>query len=604
MQNRPYLKLPLLFILTIGINLIISYRSNAQVITTVAGSDISGHGDTAYYAYTLSPQFVTFDGTGNLYFASYYGNYIYKIDTAGILSTYAGNGNYDTTGDGGPATAAGMFIMGLAADAAGNVYFSDVENNRIRKINTAGIVTKYAGTAWYGGYGGDGGPSTAALLNYPFELSVDGAGNLIFFDMGNYRVRKITPSGIITTVAGTGVSGHTGDGGPAINAEINEGSLVVDHAGNIYLCNTFIRKINTAGIISVIAGNGTTGQVIDGAHDTASGLGCSLIAVDDSGNIFLNAYSRIYRINTGGIIHAYAGNGTSGFGGDNGPSLLAEINSSGYKAAMDRYGNLYFGDDGNERIRMIRPEKAGIRITSPTIDTICPANAITFTALDSGSATYHYQWQVNDTAVGTDSVNYTAFNLQNGDLIDCVLLNAAGDTGITVSNIVYVDAHAGTISGIPSLICDGATYTLTETIPGGTWSTTNLTATVASTGILTGVSIGIDTAIYSLTSICGPVSTQLVFSVSNCLTSIQAVTNNTEVVHAYPNPTTDLINISGLNINDNISLFDMTGKETIGPRKITKAGAYTLSLKEIPQGLYILVVTNGEIKSREKIVKI
>ena len=178
---------------------------------------------------------IAFDNDGNLYIADEGKSNIRKVNAAGIISTIAGNGTYGFSGDGGPATAAQLYRpLGVAADDSGNVYIADFVNQRVRKVNAAGIITTIAGTGTTG-FNGDGGLASAAELNGPEGVAVDKAGNVYITDPGNRRIRKIT-AGIITTVAGDSISGHTGDGGPATAAEIMTPSgVAVDSVGNIFI---------------------------------------------------------------------------------------------------------------------------------------------------------------------------------------------------------------------------------------------------------------------------------------------------------------------------------------------------------------------------------
>ncbi len=196
------------------------------------------------------------------------------------------------TGDGGPATNAHLWAPAdVGADSAGNVYFADQDNSAIRKISTAGIISTIAGTGTPG-YGGDGGPASAAQLNYPYSLFVDKIGDIYVADYYNSRIRKIDTSGIINTIAGNGVAGSDGDGGPATNAKLYYASAVtVDDSGNIFVGDFYgyrIRKVNAAGIISTVAGDGTLGYNGDCIPATDAEIyGPEGIAVDSIGNIFI-----------------------------------------------------------------------------------------------------------------------------------------------------------------------------------------------------------------------------------------------------------------------------------------------------------------------------
>ncbi|HXB12338.1 MAG TPA: hypothetical protein VNZ45_10150, partial [Bacteroidia bacterium] len=248
----------------------------AQNVYTVAGNGtagFSGDGGLATAAELNIPYYVATDAAGNLYIADTYNNLIRKVDTRDSISTIAGNGTPGFSGDGGQATAAELnHATYIAIDKLGNIYIADYDNNRIRMINTSGIINTIAGTG--GGYSGDGGQATAAGMTLPGGVAVDKSGNVYIGEYYDNRIRMINTSGIINTIAGTGTPGFTGDGGLATAAEIHGASGVwVDASENLYITdmdNNRIRIVNTSGIISTIAGNGTAGYSGDGGQATAA----------------------------------------------------------------------------------------------------------------------------------------------------------------------------------------------------------------------------------------------------------------------------------------------------------------------------------------------
>ncbi len=272
----------------------------AGIISTVAGNGIygfSGDGGIATAAELNGPMGVFADGTGNIFFADIGNERIREINTNGIINTISGNGIYSFSGDGGPATAASFRDpAGICSDISGNIYVADEFNNRVRKINTNGIISTIAGCAARG-YSGDGGPATLAEFYYPSGVATDASGNLFIADESNNCIRKVSNQGMVYTIAGNGLPGYTGDGGPAISAEIfNAAGVRLDNFGNIYITDGFnnrIRKINTNGTISTIAGNGKKG--FSGLGDTATLAEIYdpvSISVDAGGNIyFANAFN-------------------------------------------------------------------------------------------------------------------------------------------------------------------------------------------------------------------------------------------------------------------------------------------------------------------------
>jgi uncharacterized protein (TIGR03437 family) len=280
------------------------------------------------------------------------------------LTTVVGTGVNGTTGDGGQAAAARLSrAIRLAFDGAGNLYFTDSDNNTIRKVTPAGIVSVIAGQPGQRDFTGDGGPATAAKLSFPIAIVFDGAGNLYFNDNGNVRIRKITAStGVISTIAGNGMTGFSGDNGPATEARLNAPQgIAVDKDGNVYIAdagNNRVRKVNaTDGKISTIAGTGIAGNTGDNGPATEAQLNQPLdVAIDKDGNAIIcdGGNHRIRRLTVAdGKIGALAGAGpSSGFSGDSGPALEARLNSP-VGAIYDAAGNLFFSDRFNQRIRRV-----------------------------------------------------------------------------------------------------------------------------------------------------------------------------------------------------------------------------------------------------------
>ena len=353
-----------LYIADYGDNKIRKVTAATGIITTVAGTGIygySGDGGPAASAQLSSPSGVAVDGSGNLYIADTYNSVIRMVAAAtGIITTVAGGGSA-FPGNGGPATSALVrYPDGVAVDGSGNLYVGDT-SNRLRKVTAAtGIITTVAGS---GGspYSGDGGPATSAQLSGPYSAAVDGSGNVYIEDHGNQVIRKVTAAtGIVTTVAGNGTQGYSGDGGPATSAQLNPYCVAVDGSGNLYIAdysNSVIRKVTAAtGIITTVAGNGTHGYSGDGGPATGAQLWFPTgVAVDGSGNLYIadSTNNRIRKVTAAtGIISTVAGNGTPGFSGDGGLATSAML-SNPEQAAMDGSGNIYIADNGNCRVRKV-----------------------------------------------------------------------------------------------------------------------------------------------------------------------------------------------------------------------------------------------------------
>ena len=318
-------------IATIGILFFQYLPGTAQMITTYAGTNLptffSGGAGTTTQLY--APQGVCMAPNGMLYIADELNYAIRKLNTnTGFLTTIAGNGTPGYGGDGGSAINAQFYAPAyLAMDNSGNIYVADFQDYCIRKITPAGTISTIAGTG-IAGYSGDGGPATAARLNNPLAVAVDSSGNVYIADQQNMAIRKVTPSGIISTIAGNGTPGYSGDGGPATSAKINAPTgVAVDSAGNVYIAdnqNNRIRKVSTAGVITTIAGNGTAGSTGNGGPATAAELAYPLsVALDKNGNVYIvDEASDVRKINHAGIISKIAGNGLPGYSGDGGRCIM------------------------------------------------------------------------------------------------------------------------------------------------------------------------------------------------------------------------------------------------------------------------------------------
>lgn len=339
--------------------------AGSGIISTIAGSNsysYSGDGGPAASATFSLPESVVVDSSGNIYIGDV-GNYrVRKIDAvSGIITTVAGAGEAGYSGDGGLATAAKLSsVSGIAIDQAGNLYIADGRNHRIRKVDAAsGIITTVVGTGDKG-YSGDGGLATAAQVNFPSSVAVDSSGNLFLSDSDSYRIRKVDAlSGVITTVAGVGSYGFSGDGGSATAAKIAYSwHIAVDDNGNMYTVESErIRKIDAlTGIITTVAGNGTNGYSGDGGPAlSAQFKGPRGMTVDSGGNIFFaDAYNhRIRRVDAiSGIITTVAGNGLEGYSSDNVLAPSSRLNYP-YGVAINSNGVMYIADRNNSRIRKV-----------------------------------------------------------------------------------------------------------------------------------------------------------------------------------------------------------------------------------------------------------
>ncbi len=354
----------------------------AQLIYTAVGSGIPGYngdGGPAKDAQFLTLKGIAFDLSGNLYIADATNNVVRKVNTSGVVSTFAGNSAPNYYGDGGPASAAMLYNpSGVVADSFGNIFIADQYNHVVRKVDTAGMITTIAGNG-IASYSGDGGLAKNAQLSYPSGLSIDHHGNLYIADEGNNVIRKINTAGIIRTVAGNGfgtgtaTGGYTGDGGLATAAELfDPRSVSIDLSGNLYIAdagNNVVRKVDTSGIITTFAGIGTAGYSGDGGQAGAARLNSpESVLADGAGNIYIaDANNNVVRkVNAAGIITTIAGTGfgagtgLGGYTGDGGSATDADLFAP--KAiTFDSVGNLYISDSGNYVIRKVTGIKTFIK---------------------------------------------------------------------------------------------------------------------------------------------------------------------------------------------------------------------------------------------------
>ncbi|MBX3163812.1 MAG: T9SS type A sorting domain-containing protein [Bacteroidetes bacterium] len=401
---------------------------NAQMIYTYAGSGTptnnfgySGNGGQAAQAKLNVPSDVVTDASGNFYIADHQNHAIRKIDANGIITTIAGNGTQGYSGDGGLATAALINSPnGVALDTAGNLYFSQGYEASVRKIDINGIITTVAGNGT-SGYSGDGGLATLAQLDYPSMVKVDRHGTIFIADYNNNAIRKVDTNGIITTVAGTGTYGYNGDTIQATSAELkNPFGIELDAAGNLYIADSWnnrIRKVDTNGIITTIAGTGNMSYNGDGIQATSANLNMPLyLILDAAGNLYISEYygHRIRKmLGSNGIISTIAGNGFVGYSGDGGQATAAKLNKP-CGLAFDNAGKLYFADEQNHRIRALCTSTL-LSINASTT-TLCSGETVTLTA--SGATTYTWstlplQTEASITVTPVVSVIYAVFTTDN-----------------------------------------------------------------------------------------------------------------------------------------------------------------------------------------------
>ena len=515
----------------------------AQYINTVAGTGIAGYtGDLspAASAHLNGPFGIAVNNaTGDVYFADSANNCVRMVSgVTGIITTVAGTGIAGTTGDNGPATAARLSSpVGVALDASGNIYISDIGSSRIRMVTVAtGIINTVAGNGT-AGYLADGVAATATRLNRPYAVAFDAAGNFYIADWGNHRVRKVTiATGIISTFAGNGTGGYISDGVAATATRIkNPDGLAFDAAGDLYIAdygNNRVRMVNTSGIINTVAGNGTSAYAGDGSVATATGINRPVgIAFDATGNFYvtdsLHQSVRMITVATG-LMSTFAGTGVAGYNGDCIAPTTAQLNVP-TGLAFDGSGSLYITDKNNNRIRKVSPPCSGTPSAGIAMSTAYDGCvSYTPTLFLSGASTgcdISYQWESYNGAAftaipGATNATYSP-TISGASNFDCIVTcNGSGFSATSAPVFIVVSSPVvvSPINYANNTVCPGDTIMVSDTSSNATWSATNLNATVDASGIVTGFTPGLDTILYSVNNGCGTFSTSLTVTVNPIVT--------------------------------------------------------------------------------------
>ncbi|HEX6013190.1 MAG TPA: hypothetical protein VFY87_15585, partial [Geminicoccaceae bacterium] len=339
-------------------------------IFTFAGTGAAGFGGDggpATSAALRQPTAVAWLADGSALLADYANHRIRRVSPSGLITTVAGTGTAGSSGDGGPATSARLTLpTDVEPTADGGFLIADYGNRRVRMVSPAGIITTVAGTGAEG-TSGDGGPATSAQLAAPTSVAVKGDGGFLVADAGAHRVRRVSPGGTITGVAGTGNPGGTGDGGSAVNARLNAPVGVAALADGGFLVTEYeghrVRRVSAAGVITRVAGTGSAGSAGDGGAATAAGLNkpVGVSTTSDGGFLIGDSLNgRVRKVSADGTISTVAGTGEPGYSGDGGPAVLARL-ASPNAAVENTSGAILIADGGSNRLRLIegRPAAAG-----------------------------------------------------------------------------------------------------------------------------------------------------------------------------------------------------------------------------------------------------
>jgi sugar lactone lactonase YvrE len=383
------------------------------MISTIAGNGnfrYGGDGGPSGDAFLPSPSGLAVDANGNVHLCDTFANRVRTIDSFGVINLTAGTNIPGFAGDNGPATSASLSdCEAIAADSSGNLYVADSGNERIRKIDAAGVISTFAGNG-RNAFSGDGQQASKAGLSLPQGVAVDIHGNVYIADTGNNRVRKVNSSGIISTIAGNGKPGYSGDHGPATAAELNGPTRVaIDSAGDVYVSdngNNVVRRISS-GKITTVAGNGQSGFSGDNGPATSASLANPQgLTLDESGALYIADFdnNRIRRVSRNGVISTFAGTGAA-VGSGNGRSPQLAGLSGPIDVAIDNSGNIYIATRTGARIRRVQPAPSSIVVSQV---------GITFHAAVDGASVPLHKLRILNGGAGTISWTAKARTLLGG----------------------------------------------------------------------------------------------------------------------------------------------------------------------------------------------
>jgi kumamolisin len=492
------------------------------LISTISGQagvsgNANGNGTSAEYSF---PNDVALDASGNLYIADTNNDTVRKMTLAGVVTTLAGSPGVPGSTNGSGSTARLDYDNSIDVDSSGNIYVADSANNEIRKITqTSGNiqVTTFAGSTTSGTKNGNG---TSARFDFPAGIAVDSGGNIYVADSNNNLIRKITPAGNVATLAGSGAAGSTNGNGTAASFSF-PAAVAVDSGGNVYVAdagNNVIRKITPAGVVTTLAGQAPYAGINDGTGNIARFNYPSGIAVDTSGNVYVTDTNNntIRKVTAAGVVTTLLGQ--PGIEGSNdGVGNVAQFNQP-YGLVLDSSGNIYIADTFNHTIRKAIPAFVPQIQTQPQSETVILGANAAFSVTANGTPNPSYQWQVqtpgnatwtnlsdgatfNGSATSNLAINATTLAM-SGDELQCVVSNGAGSVTSASATLTIEYAPVITLQPVSQVVSagPGAIFSVAasglpapsyqwQSLPagGGTWSnlTDNATYTGSATPTLT-----------------------------------------------------------------------------------------------------------------------
>ena len=614
-----------------------AYAQNAAQQTALAQicrthSNAHSYTSTGVEATNVSlnqPGGLAFDTAGDLYIADTDNNIIREVNLAGVISTVAGDGEQGFGGDGGPAAAALLDSpVGVAVDSAGNIYIGDTHNNRVREVlASSGNISTIAGTG-VAGFSGDGGAATAALLNLPTAVAVDSNGNVYIADTNNNRIREIGGT-TINTVAGNGQQVYSGDGGLAMAAGLDSpDGVAVDAAFNIYIGDTHNQRVRlvtfTTGIITTLAGTGVKGFTADGAAGSVALARPQGVAVDASNNVYLaDSDNNLIRTISGGTVTTIAGNGTQGFTGDTGVSTSASLDTP--RAVAVQGTSVAFADTANNTVQAVNggtlnaiagqtPIQTESIVISGPLSVVYGTGTLTATFSNgsltgTGLVTFLDGEGASPATIGTASLSGNAASIGTGLLsagTHYIIASYAGDahnTAITsgvyvlVITPVQLTAAANTVN----LLYGQAIQTLTGTLTGVlTQDTGNVTAGYSTTATITSAPGSYPIVVKLAGSAAGNYTVVLSsgsgsVTIAQALTTTKLTASGTLMSGASVTLTATVTSTTSGTPTGTVNFFNGTALLNSTPVSLS-GGIATLTLSTLPTGtLSLVAVYSGDI---------